>query len=300
MKRHSVLLSTLMFFLGAAVLLGCSQAEQTVITAEKDGTTIDPATIDPATIATESNPSGVLEIRANGEDFVRRGFISKDGWRIRFDHVYVNLADITAYQADPPFDPAAGGDIKAAVAVSLDQMLTVDLAAGDENAAPILVGELAAPPGRYNALTWKMLPDDEGPAAGYVLTMIGAAEKAGQVINFTINVDQAYTYTCGDFVGDQRKGVLAAGGKADLEATFHFDHIFGDGDAATEDSINTDALGFNPLAALADDGRLQVDLGLLKERLSAANYATLETALMGLAHVGEGHCEESEVSTDGT
>ena len=24
---------------------------------------------------------------ANGEDFVRQGFVSKDGWRISFDHV---------------------------------------------------------------------------------------------------------------------------------------------------------------------------------------------------------------------
>ena len=291
MKQHSAHLSTLFFSLGIAVLSSCSQAKQTVETAERSETALDRATTE-----AESNQSGILEIRANGEDFVRRGFVSKDGWQINFDHVYVNLADITAYQTDPPFDPNAGGDFKPIAEVSLDQRLTIDLAAGDNNAAPILVGEIVAPPGRFNALAWKMLPAEQGPAAGSVLTMIGVAEKAEQVIDFTINVDQPYTHICGDFVGNQRKGILAAGGRADLEATFHFDHIFGDGDASAEDAINTGALGFDPLAALADGRQLQVDLGRLKERLSGAHYSTLETALMGLAHVGEGHCEENQVS----
>ena len=294
MKQRSLLLSALTFLLGAAALLGCSSGQQLIVTEEKSETASDLAMAE-----AEANRSGALEIRANGEDFVRRGFISKDGWQINFDHIYINLADITAYQADPPFDPELGGGIKATAAVSLDQALTVDLAAGDENAAPILIGEVVAPPGRYNALSWKMVPAEAGPAAGYVLTMVGAAEKAGQFIDFTINVEQPYAYTCGDFIGNERKGILDAGGEADLEATFHFDHIFGDGDASLEDSINTGALGFDPLAALADGGRLQVDLATLKASLSVADYTILEAALMGLGHVGEGHCEESEALPTG-
>ena len=296
MKQRTVLLSTLMFFGGTSTLLGCTQATRPLVTEPAADMALDSA-------VTQAKPSqlGTLEIRANGEDFVRRGFISKDGWRIRFDHVYVNLADITAYQADPPFDPGAGGDIQAVVAVHLDQSQTVDLAAGDEDASPILVGELAAAPGRYNALAWKMLPADEGPNAGSVLTMVGVGEKTGQTINFTIRVDQPYTYICGDFVGDQRKGILKAGGNADLEVTFHFDHLFGNGDVPVDDAVNTRALGFDPLAALADEGWLEADLGMLEEGLSVINYTLLESALSGLAHVGEGHCKEGEValSSDG-
>ena len=37
--------------------------------------------------------TGRLQFVANGEDFVRQGFVSKDGWAIGFDHVYINLAD---------------------------------------------------------------------------------------------------------------------------------------------------------------------------------------------------------------
>jgi len=53
--------------------------------------------------------TGRLQVYANGEDFVRQGFVSKDGWSINFDHVYITLADITAYQTEPPYDPHSGG-----------------------------------------------------------------------------------------------------------------------------------------------------------------------------------------------
>ena len=39
----------------------------------------------PASVAEE----GTLAFVANGEDFVRQGFISKDGWAINFDQVLV-------------------------------------------------------------------------------------------------------------------------------------------------------------------------------------------------------------------
>jgi len=100
---------------------------------------------------------GTLQFHANGEDFVRQGFVSKDGWAITFDHVYITLADVTAYQSDPPYDPHAGDEVKAAVKVSLGETYTVDLAEGGEDAPPILVGEVKdAAVGHYNAISWKM------------------------------------------------------------------------------------------------------------------------------------------------
>jgi hypothetical protein len=32
--------------------------------------------------------TGTLVIRANGEDFVQQGFVSKNGWQINFDHLF--------------------------------------------------------------------------------------------------------------------------------------------------------------------------------------------------------------------
>jgi len=217
---------------------------------------------------------GTLQLYANGEDFVRQGFVSKDGWSINFDHVYLTLADITAYQTDPPYDPHTGGGINGKVSVGLDKAYTVDLAEGGEDAPPILVGEVQnAPAGQYNAISWNMVKAESGPAAGYSLVMIGAAEKDGQVVDFTINIDAACSYDCGEYVGDARKGILPEGGTADLEMTFHFDHIFGDAETPLDDKLNQGALGFEYFVAYADGTTAEIDMGE-----------------MHLGHVGEGHC----------
>jgi len=233
---------------------------------------------------------GTLKLRANGEDFVRKGFITKDGWKITFDQLYVNLVEVTAYQTDPPYKAETGGKPEAKEKVILAQSEIVDLAEGDETAETILVSEISAPPGQYNAISWKMLKATEGPATGYSLLMSGTANKDGQSIPFTVKIDEELEFTCGDFVGDERKGILEAGNTAELEATFHFDHIFGDGSAAPDDEINTGALGFAPLAAIATAGKVEVDMATLKDRLSPTDYQKFMAILPSLGHVGEGHC----------
>jgi len=236
--------------------------------------------------------AGMLAFRANGEDFVRQGFVSKDGWEISFDHLYVTLADVTAYQTDPPFDPESGSELQPVESVSIGETQTIDLAEGDESAEPILISEMDAPAGRYNALSWEMVNAETGPAEGYTLVMVGTAMKDGQTVNFNIQMDEELEFVCGDFVGDERKGIVDADGAADVEATFHFDHIFGDAEAPMDDEINTGALGFEPLAAAAQDGTLDVNSAALQEQLSEEDYAMLTGILPSLGHVGEGHCEE--------
>lgn len=238
--------------------------------------------------------TGTLEFRANGEDFVRQGFVTSDGWDIRFDHLYVTLANLMAYQSDPPFDADTGGMPQAAVQVSLEQPTTVDLAAGDAQAAPVLVGTVEAAAGRYNALAWELVRAPDGLADGAVILMEGRATKDDVTLPFRISLDEESSYVCGDFVGDERKGILQAGETADLEATFHFDHLFGDGSAPPDADINTGALGFEPFAALAQDGMVDVDMAALQAGLSAEDYAKLTA--MHLAHVGEGHCRNTHES----
>ena len=214
---------------------------------------------------------GTLQFDANGEDFVRQGFVSKDGWSINFDHVYITLADVTACQTDPPYDPHSSADMNCDVKIKLDKVYTVDLAEGGDNAPPILVDEVAdAPVGHYNAISWKMVKAPTGPAAGYSVVMIGTAEKDGQIVDFVINVEEECAYICGEYVGDERKGIVVDGGTADLEMTFHFDHIFGDAETPLDDALNLGALGFEPFA---EGG--EVDLNM---------------AELHLGHVGEGHC----------
>ncbi len=263
--------------------VSCTQAEP------------DPTATAPQEVSAET---GTLEFRANGEDFVRQGFVSKDGWQIDFEHLYVTLSDIKAYQSDPPYDPSSDDAISASPDAEVPQEITVDLAAGDEQAKPVLIDSVAAPAGQYNALSWTMSPATSGPAAGSTLMLVGAATKDGETVPFTIQLDPEYTYTCGEYVGDARKGILEAEGQADMETTFHFDHVFGDGEAAASDPINTGAVGFEPFAALANGGTLVTDMAALEQALSPQVYSTLEEALLGLGHVGEGHCSEISAHSD--
>lgn len=261
---------------GSLALVGCTQ----------------PAPSAPAEV-------GTLEFRANGEDFVRQGFVSKDGWAISFDRVVVTLGDLTAYQSDPPYDPDtsdAGVVLADAPAVVLAGPVTVDLAAGDETADPVLVGSVSAPVGRYNALSWRMMPAGEGNPAGAVLVLDGTATKGGETVDFVLSLDDEITYMCGDFVGDARKGMVVADGTADVEATFHFDHLFGDAEAPADAYINTAALGFDPLAALASDGSLEIDQTELWAQFESEDYALLQAILLGMGHTGEGHCVAQPVA----
>lgn len=234
---------------------------------------------------------GTLQFVANGEDFVRQGFVSKDGWTITFDHVYVNLADVTAYQSDPPYDPHEGGDVQAETKVSLDGTHTVDLAEGGESASPIAVDEVSdAPAGHYNAISWEMPRASEGPTQGYALLIVGTAEKDGETVDFSVGIDQAYAYTCGEFVGDERKGMVQKDGSADVEMTFHFDHIFGDAETPMDDDLNVGAPGFEPFAQAAEGGTLEASLSDLESAFSAEAYQIMMDTLPTLGHVGEGHC----------
>jgi hypothetical protein len=236
--------------------------------------------------------TGRLHFTANGEDFVQHGFVSKDGWAITFDHVYINLADITGYQTDPPYDPHAGGEVAAQVEVGLDGARTVDLAEGGQNAPPILVGEVAdAPAGHYNANRWQMVKATDGPASGYSLVLVGTAKKGDETVDFTIQVESEYDYSCGEYVGDQRKGILERDGAADLEMTFHFDHVFGDAETPMDDELNVAAPGFGPFAAIAGgSGTLEVNLSAMQGAMSPSDYQMLVEILPTLGHVGEGHC----------
>ena len=243
---------------------------------------------------TAASGSGMMSLMANGEDFVREGFVSKDGWRIDFNHVYVTLDEVVAYQSDPPFDPDEEETINAKEEVTLvSEPTTLDLAKGGADADLIQVTEKEAPAGVYNALAWQVVSPEEGEVNS-AIALQGTAQKDGKTINFTLNLDRPLAYKCGEYVGDVRKGFLEPDSKTQLESTFHFDHIFGDGEAPMDDPINTGAVGFEPMAALAENNTLNADLATLEQELSSEEYETLQKAMVGLGHVGEGHCNQLE------
>ncbi len=231
---------------------------------------------------------GTLQFTANGEAFARQPFVSKDGWTITFSHVVVQLDQVTAYQSDSSV-VIEDGDEPTGRSVSLKGRHSVDLAAGGQDAAPIVVGTVSAETGHYNAVSWQMQPD--GDAATIMLS--GSAEKHGQTVQFAIDIDNTFAYRCGEYIGDQRKGFVWADAVGTVELTFHLDHIFGNQAVSADDAINQQALGFQPLASLASDGRLAIGSDQLQQGLDSADYHRLQSGLASLGHVGEGHCFEA-------
>ena len=246
-----------------------------------------------AEISTDSG--GTLALVANGEDFVRQGFVSKDGWEISFDRVYVNLAEANAYQVESGFEPTQTSNsdtIESQKEVAfLETPTVIDLAAGEANAAPILVNKATTDEGFYNAVGWKIATAAKNSTIpGKTMVLQGKASKNGQTIDFNLGFNRPIEYLCGEYVGDVRKGIVKAGDTGEVETTFHFDHIFGDNDTPADDALNVEALGFEPLANLASNNSLNLNESALSEGLSSENYQKLTKAISGLGHVGEGHC----------
>lgn len=241
-------------------------------------------------ITSESNGTGTLELRANGEDFVREGFTSKDGWNITFDHVYAEVKDAIAYQTDRPFNPDEDEDISSQAEIKLVESARVDMAVGDATAEPILVEQVQTVAGHYNALSWKLTSADS-PS----IVLVGTATRESETISFEIAMNPSLKFVCGDFVGDERKGFLEPDETADVEATFHFDHLFGDINLPVNDVLNRGALGFAPFAALAENGTVTVTPDDLENQLTQVEKNQLVDVYRGLGHVGEGHCRTEEI-----
>lgn len=244
--------------------------------------------------ACQQKETGSLEFDANGEDFIRSGFVSKDGWTINFDNAFINLANIKAYQTDPAYDPTTTEKIESEQSVALDGSFTVDMAKGDENADPIIVGKTKAPVGHYNALSWELVNAEDGELKGQNILLKGTAKKDEKEIQFVIGIDKEYRYQAGDFIGDIRKGVVEQGNTADIEMTFHFDHLFGDYELPADDELNKGAVGFEPFVLLAENGQINITLSQLKDK-NAGVYDQFINLLPNLGHVGEGHARSEEL-----
>lgn len=244
----------------------------------------------------DNNANATLNLVANGEDFVRQGFVTKDGWKINFDRLEVNLSNIAAYQVEGGFDVQQEQQIETLAfqkeVALLTQPKVVDLAQGEADAEPILVTTTSVPSGLYNAIAWQIdTAPKHSPLAGKTMVLQGKASKAQQVINFQISLNRPLKYLCGEYVGDDRKGIVQAGETGELEVTFHFDHVFGDSGTNADESFNLGTLGFEPLAKLASGDRLIIDDPALSQKLSPQDQEKLTQAIIGLGHVGEGHCQ---------
>jgi hypothetical protein len=261
---------------------------------------------------------GTLVFTANGEDFVRSGFISKDNWSLTFDHVYAVIGGPTAFQVaeaggggSGKFDPSrhAGhphvGLTGGGAHVALAGTYVVDLAQGSGPTALGTVSGVAV--GNYNRVAWDLKLCD-GPNAipvppvtsaelevvhGCSLVLVGTAvdNATSAQKDFVIRFRESiYWVSTGAHQSDI--GVVAEGGSGTAEMTFHLDHIFGDYSELPTEGVNPGAVGFTPFAALdqdADDD-LYADEGVMEEFMPASTYRKLYRAFVTLGHTGEAHC----------
>lgn len=229
--------------------------------------------------------TGIIIFTVNGEDFVRQGFIDKQGWNISFDNLFVNIIDPVAYMP-------SGDKLEAAVTGEY----WVDLAQGDENADPINIGKLDnVKAGNYQSLRFKIKRAADGEYKGFSIVMIGTASKEDKTVPFTIKLDEEMDFDGKEgFVGDEIKGMVKPGDKTTVEMTFHFDHVFGDKEASEDDHINTGSVGFDFFNSFSKEGKVDITQEDMK---SEKDYKTLIKAIWTLGHLGEGHCEVSNQSS---
>jgi hypothetical protein len=231
-----------------------------------------------------SGEPGSIIFTANGEDFVRRGFVDKQGWHIVFDRLFVNIVNPTAYTSDGTIVHTFHGPH------------LIDLADGGEDADPIVIGVVeSASPANYQSLRFSLNRIESGEFAGSSIVMIGKAEKNGRLVPFTIKLEEEMDFDGKEgFVGDEVKGLLLPGGTTTVEMTFHFDHIFGDIEAGSADHINTGSVGFDFFEKYRKNGAVDISQSHLS---NDDDYKILLQALWTLGHLGEGHCDVSNQSS---
>jgi len=242
----------------------------------------------------EPEGPGTLQFYANGGDRVFVGMVSKDGWKMIFNHFYVSMKDITSFQTDPPYDPIYSADIiRYETSVSLDGVYTADIAQGEGRR--LVDSALEAPTGLYNAVSWYLVPGTEGNGAGHSVVMMGQAGKGDEILDFTLKLNFEGGYQCGNYFvsGSDVKdniGELASGATAEIEMTYAAEMLFGDGGQPITGILNRMTLGFEPLAALAESGVIDEDLSTLEQKLSAEDFELLMGTVPELGKVGEGRC----------
>lgn len=228
-----------------------------------------------------SKKTGNILFTANGEEFVVDGLISKEGWQIQFSSLLINIDSPEAYNPNHP-------ELKAL----LKGHHLINLKRGTTEKPEVSVAILPdVQTGNYQSLRFSLKQIESGEYAGFSIVLKGNAEKEDEKIPFEIKLDEELTFDgLEGYVGDSIKGILKAGKTADVEMTFHFDHLFGNIEMGADDHVNSGSPGFEFFLPYIKDNKIDVTQDQTK---SNPQYDKLIQSIETLGHLGEGHCTVS-------
>jgi hypothetical protein len=200
------------------------------------------------------------------DELLQQGFTSKDFWQIRFEHLYIT------------FDGKGR---------------TIDLSDGDEPLGTILSQwqgneakgnqEGDAAKAKSGQLSGRIIKATSGPSQGYGIYFQGKAYRESNRVSFTLKFEQDFRVKC--------SAPGAAKSKSDAALSLRLENLFGDARLPAEGKVNQAALGFDPLAELAEKETLVIDMATLRQRLSPESFANLEKQLGQLIYLGNQPCE---------
>ncbi|MEM9771374.1 MAG: hypothetical protein AAF889_07205 [Cyanobacteria bacterium P01_D01_bin.73] len=239
-----------------------------------------------------------LDVVVNGEAFAQEGMLSKDGWQIEFKEIVVAVGKVAASGVPPRTAnsddileaswPAEGTD--GASDSAAGKFVTVALQNG-----PKSLGAQTVAVGNYNQVKWQW-----GDGSGAAIALQGKATKGDRTIEFDLEFPGAFEVACGDYVGDERKGIVTSESAGEVELTLHLDHLFGDGNSAADAEVNAKALGFGPFAEdAAEEDKVAMNPASFTGWGTPEVRQLLDKGLSSMPHVGEGHCEVQEVQSGG-
>lgn len=220
--------------------------------------------------------NSTLVFFANGEEFIKDGFVSKDGWKLKFDTVIVNISNPFAYNNN--------------LSASLKGNFAINLVTNNNEAGLKRIGEVnMLGSGNYKSLKFGISKISSGEFKGYSIILKGNASKDSINKTFLIKLNEEILFDGKEgYVGDIPRGILKSNDTANLELTFHFDHIFGDFNSPLTEHVNTGSVGFEFFNQFSSDSNIVISQDeLLKDK----NYKILVDGIKTLGHLGEGHCE---------
>ncbi|MDV2998657.1 MAG: hypothetical protein N5P05_000263 [Chroococcopsis gigantea SAG 12.99] len=197
----------------------------------------------------EENVSLTIE----ADNTIKNGLTSKDGWKLQFHHLYVTIAKMKP-AANMSYEKNHGNNTITLVEVPT----TIDIISPRTPS----------------------LKSSENKTHAVIIN--GVATKDDRRIEFTLSFDRERDYICDRLT--KGNNYLAPQPPQQIDTSLGFERLFGNAERAASDTINQNAIGFQPLANLSRNQSLNLDEASLK------TYLPLTQNLTNVNNISDNNC----------